>query len=149
MVDLLISILAALGYPVRLQGSLAPDEPYPDAFFTFWNNSSADGAHYDNGPINFIWDFDVTFYATDPALVYSALEEARAALRAAGFILSGKGQSVPSDEPTHTGRGLNALYIETETQNGGGAADPGNGEGGNADPGEGEGQDADQNKEEE
>ena len=115
MTELLITVLETLGYPVRLQGSLAETEAYPDSFFTFWNNSSADGDHYDNGAIFYVWNFDVNFYSTDPALVYSALEAARAALKAAGFIIPGKGYSAPSDEPTHTGRGFTALIIENET----------------------------------
>ena len=115
MTELLIQILSKLGYPVRLQGSLAADEPYPASFFTFWNNSSDDGSHYDNGPIYYVWNFDVNFYSIDPALVYSQLEAARVALRNAGFIISGKGHTVGSDEPTHTGRGFTALKIENES----------------------------------
>lgn len=116
MTEKLIAILETLGYPVRLQGSLAEDEAYPESFFTFWNNSSADGDHYDNGAIFYVWNFDVNLYSTSPALVYSALEEARIRLKAAGFIVSGKGFTVPSDEPTHTGRGLTALIIENEQE---------------------------------
>lgn len=116
MTEKLIAILETIGYPVRLQGSLAEDEAYPAAFFTFWNNSSADGDHYDNGAIFYVWNFDVNFYSTSPELVYTALEAARAALRAGGFIVSGKGFMVPSDEPTHTGRGLTALIIENEQE---------------------------------
>ena len=112
MIDLLISVLETFGYPVRLQGSLAENEAYPDSFFTFWNNSSDDRAHYDNSAIDFVWSFDVNFYSTDPALVYSKLEAAKSALKAAGFIVSGKGHTVASDEPTHTGRGITALIIE-------------------------------------
>lgn len=114
MTEILIGILAAFGFPVRLQGSLLEDEPYPDSFFTFWNNSSEDGAHYDNGAIYYVWNFDVNFYSTDPALVYTKLEAARLALKDAGFVVSGKGYSVVSDEPTHTGRGFTALKIENE-----------------------------------
>ena len=40
MEDKLIEILEAFGVPVFLQGSLADDEPYPDSFFTFWNDDS-------------------------------------------------------------------------------------------------------------
>lgn len=116
MVELLISVLETFGYPVRLQGSLAEDEAYPDSFFTFWNNSSEDGPHYDNGPINYVWDFDVNFYSTNPALVYGMLEAARVALKNEGFIISGKGRTVASDEITHTGRGIRALKIENNTQ---------------------------------
>ena len=42
MEDLLISTLGQLGLPVRKQGSLLANEPYPTHFFTFWNDS-ADG----------------------------------------------------------------------------------------------------------
>lgn len=115
MTELLISVLETFGYPVRLQGSLAKDEAYPDSFFTFWNNSSEDGSHYDNNPIHYVWEYDVNAYSTDPATVYTMLEAARVALKAEGFIISGKGRTVASDEVTHTGRGFTALKIENNT----------------------------------
>ena len=110
--DALISLLETFGYPVRLQGSLAEDEQYPDSFFTFWNNDSSDGSHYDNDAVNYIWDFDVNFYSIDPALVNTVLLDARRLMKTNGWIMSGKGHDLASDEPTHTGRGINVKYIE-------------------------------------
>lgn len=112
MKDILISLLETFKYPVFLQGSLAPGEPYPDSFFTFWNHDTYDWHHYNNDTIGFVWVFDVNFYSTDPALVNSMLVEAKALLKSNGFIISGKGHDVGSDEPTHTGRGITVLYIE-------------------------------------
>jgi hypothetical protein len=112
MKEKLITLLQSFGYPVRLQGSLGVDEAYPDSFFTFWNNDSYDGNHYDNDAIYWIWNFDVNFYSTDPALVNSMLLQAKTLLKQNGFIITGKGYDVASDEPTHTGRGMNALIIE-------------------------------------
>jgi len=112
MKALLISILESFGYPVFQQGSLTEEEPYPESFFTFWNNSSNDGSHYDNDAINFVWSFDVNFYSVDPNLVNTMLVEARTVLRANGFVVSGKGYDLASDEPTHTGRGINVLISE-------------------------------------
>lgn len=112
MKDDLITILETFGYPVRLQGSLAEDEKYPESFFTFWNYESVDGSHYDNNPINYVWDFDINFYSIDPDLVNTMLLEAKTKLKSNGWIVSGKGHDVASDEPTHTGRGIHAIYIE-------------------------------------
>lgn len=112
MKQLLITLLESFGYPVFLQGSLSEDEAYPESFFTFWNNETPDGAHYDNDAINYIWNFDVNFYSTDPQLVNTMLLNAKALLKQNGFIVGGKGYDVASDEPTHTGRGMNALIIE-------------------------------------
>jgi len=44
--------------------------------------------------------------------VNTILLQAKAALKAAGFIPDGSGHDVLSDESTHTGRGLTLLYIE-------------------------------------
>lgn len=112
MKDLLINTLLTFNYPVILQGSLNKDEAYPDSFFTIWNNDTYDGNHYNNNPINYIWDFDVNFYSIDSNLVNTKLVEAIQKLKKVGFIISGKGHDVASDEPTHTGRGINVLIKE-------------------------------------
>ena len=112
MRDELIRILEGLGYPARLQGSLAEDEPYPDAFFTFWNDETPGGAFYDNDARQFEHDYSVYFYAKDPVLVADMMTRVRQAFRAAGWTVQGKGPDAPSDEITHTGRGIDLTYIE-------------------------------------
>lgn len=112
MKDLLISTLTPLGFPIFLQGSLSEEDAYPESFFTFWNNESTGSEFYDNEEHSTVWDFDLNFYSSNPALVNSKLLEAKALLKTAGFIVSGKGYDVASDEATHTGRGINVLKIE-------------------------------------
>lgn len=112
MEDLLIETLEKIGFPVKLQGSLLADEPYPDHFFTFWNNNSYGEAFYDNDEKSITYDYDVNFYSINPELVYTKLREAKTALKRAGFIVSGDGYSVGSDEPTHDGRGINVKYLK-------------------------------------
>lgn len=110
MEDKLIELLESFGYPVMLQGSLGTDTNYPSAFFTFWQNDSFDGSHYDDDARSEIFNYDVNFYAANPSLVYSKLKEAKKLLKENDFIISGSGYTVSSDEPTHTGRGMNVLY---------------------------------------
>ena len=112
MEDELIEVLMTFGFPVRRQGSLLADETYPESFFTFWNNDSTDHAHYDNTEHGTEWDFDVNFYSTDPEQTYRVLADARQRLKERGFIISGKGYDVASDEVTHIGRGMNVLYLQ-------------------------------------
>ena len=110
MEDLLISTLESLSYPVKLQGSLLPDESYPDSFFTFWNNSADGTSFYSNDEGAILWNYSLNFYSTDPLLVNTKLLEAKILLKEVGWIVSGAGYDVPSDEPTHTGRGISLLY---------------------------------------
>lgn len=112
MKNLLIKTLEQFGYPVIQQGSLNEDEQYPETFFTFWNNSTDENSHYDNKPNNYAWDFDLNVYSNNPETVNSLLLEAKEKLIEAGFIVNGKGYDVASDEPTHTGRGINVKIIE-------------------------------------
>lgn len=110
MEDLLISTIESMGYPVRLQGSLLPTESYPDNFFTFWNDSTDGQSFYSNNEGAILWRYSLNFYSIDPLLVNSKLLEAKSLLKSAGFIVSGAGYSVMSDEPTHTGRGITVTY---------------------------------------
>ena len=113
MEDLLINTLLELfGYPVRLQGSLGANEPYPDHFFTFWNTSSNSDGFYDNVETNIEYKYRVCFYSNDPEAVYTKLREAVKALKAVGFIISGDGYSVASDEPTHDGRAVDVTFLK-------------------------------------
>ena len=114
MEDLLISTLELLGYPVMLQGSLLPDEPYPDNFFTYWNDSADGSSYYSNTEGAILWAYSLNFYSVDPVLTNTVLLEAKTPLKNAGFIVSGAGYDVPSDEPTHTGRGISLLYRQEQ-----------------------------------
>lgn len=114
MEDSLIQLLGGLGYPVIQQGTLAPDEKYPDHFFTFWNNDSSDHAHYDNVEFGTAWNYSINFYSVDPEKTYSVLAKAKKELKKFGWIISGKGYDVASDEITHTGRGMDAYFLEID-----------------------------------
>ena len=112
MKDLLIQTLEPLGYPIKQQGSIKKEEPYPESFFTFWNNDTSGDEFYDNETHSYIWNFDLMFYSTDPDLVNAIFTKAKPYLKANGFITVGKGYDVASDEPSHTGRGINVLKLE-------------------------------------
>lgn len=112
MEDNLIEILSSFGYPVYRQGSMSDDEAYPPTFFTFWNSDSPDHSHYDNSEYGTEWTFNIYVYSNEPELTYSVLADARAALKEAGWICQGKGYDVQSDEETHTGRGLEVIYLQ-------------------------------------
>lgn len=114
MEDLLIKALESLGYPVRQQGSFLPDEKYPDHFFTFWNNTTDGGAFYDNEETAVTWDYSLNFYSSNPELIGETILKAKKLLKGAGFIVTGLGHSVMSDEPTHTGRGITVLYRQND-----------------------------------
>lgn len=111
----LISALEPLGFPVMLQGSFNPEDTYPDSFITFWCNVTEDNSHFDNDVHSVDWTFSVIFYSNNPTLVNTKPNEIRAVLKSAGFIAQGKGNDIPSDEPSHTGWAME--FIVTEENN--------------------------------
>jgi hypothetical protein len=108
----LISALETFGFPVMLQGTLNHEDAYPDSFITFWCNDTDDKDHFDNEATSFDWFFSVIFYSNNPTLVNTKPNEIRAVLKSAGFISQGKGNDVPSDEPSHTGWAMDFIGIE-------------------------------------
>ena len=116
MKERLIEVLSSFGFPVFLQGSLNEGDAYPETFITFWTNNADDGSHYDDLPANWVWEFDVYVYSSDPRVVNGLPDQVRRALSAAGFVPRGKGWDVASDEPTHTGWGMEFYYIESNKE---------------------------------
>ena len=112
--DTLINLLGTFNVPVIRQGSLAPDQAYPDTFFTFWNNDESEHSAYDNETANVDYDFDVNVYSTNPDTAYLLLKQSRELLKQNGWIIATRGYDVSSDEITHVGRGMEILYLNTE-----------------------------------
>ena len=112
--DILFDTLdAAFHLPIFLQGSLDDDEAYPEAFFTYWNNSTDDDSFFDNRESRANWNFDLNFYSIDPSDAIETLFAAKDELRKVGFIPDGAGYDVPSDEDSHFGRGMRLIFIDT------------------------------------
>lgn len=114
MEDRLRELLESFELPVMRQGSLSPEEAYPDTFFTFWENEETEHSAYDNETAISEHDFDVNVYSKDPEKIYSLLSEARKLLKENGWIIARRGYDVASDEITHTGRGMNVVYLRKE-----------------------------------
>lgn len=108
----LINTLSAFNFPVFLQGTLNPDEAYPQTFITFWTDSTDDNGHFENKTNSVNWSFSVILYSTDPQIVNTKPDEIRAALKSVGFIPQGKGNDIMSDEPTHTGWAMDFIITE-------------------------------------
>lgn len=114
MEDILINLLSSFKYPVIRQGSLAPDAKYPETFFTFWNNTETEISAYNNQTFTVVYNYDVNVYSSDPEKVYNLLKAARNLLKKNGWQAPERGHDLASDEITHTGRGIEVTYIQTE-----------------------------------
>lgn len=114
MEDKLIELLERFNLPVIRQGSLAPDEAYPDTFLTFWDTGEDEHAAYDNSTKLVDYAYMVNVYSTSPDRAYSLLGQVRTALKAEGWIITSRAYDAASDEITHVGRGMNVAFIGTE-----------------------------------
>ena len=112
IVEELLDTLEAFQYPVYRQGSMSDEEEYPETFFTFWNNDTPDHSFYDNESYGMEAYYSIYVYSSDPEKVYSLLSQARKDLKEKGWIAQGRGFDAASDRETHTGRGLNVIYMK-------------------------------------
>lgn len=114
MEDTLKELLESFGFPVYRQGSLP--QTYPDSFFTFWNTSEDGLSFYDNLPVRVGHSYDVNFYSTNPQNTYDYIRQARSLLEENGWTIPQRGYDLASDEPTHTGRGMEVVYQKNEQE---------------------------------
>ena len=97
---------------VFLQGTIEPDEAYPDTFVTFFTDDTDDRSFYDNELESEDWHFSVILYSTNPTLIEEARPQIIDRLKRNGFIAQGRGRDIPSDVPTHTGWAMDFVITE-------------------------------------
>ena len=116
VVDKLLSILEPLvDNEVYRQGSFSENTKYPKLFITYWENESEDKGHYDNKKvIGVTHSFDVNVYGSDADEVYDTMEDVITALKSFDFMVDGKGEDCPSDEPNYIGRHIETIYVDYE-----------------------------------
>ena len=100
---------------VFLQGTLNPDDAYPDTFITFFITDSEFNAFYDDDANRVDWSVAVMIYSTDPDQIDTIAKGVIKDCKAAGFIPQGAGNDLPSDVDTHTGWALDFLYPQQIT----------------------------------
>jgi len=110
----LIVILKTFGYPVFRQGSLTEKQPYPATFITWWNRIEEGTVFSDNKTIEVEHSFDINVYSTSTETIYSLINQIRSTLKENGFVVPDRGHDIASDEPTHTGRGTTAIFLQTD-----------------------------------
>lgn len=116
MEEKLIEILESVGEGIGVyeQGSFTDGEQYPDNFFTWWLDDTQSAEHYDNKENACIWYFTINSYSTNPLKCTEILLKAITLLKQNDWIVDGKGKGVGSDAKTHSGRTVEAIYIEKE-----------------------------------
>lgn len=111
-------LLETLGYEVYEQGSFTDEKDYPQNFFTIWNDDTQGNNHYDNKENEIIWYFTIYFYSTSPLLTVEAIKQAKELLQKNKWIVPGMGHDINSASKSHSGRMIEATYIEGGIKNG-------------------------------
>lgn len=112
MWEKLQEVFEEIGLPYSRQGSYGVDEKLPNSFFTFWNKDSEYDGYFSNRPTKCIWTWNVFFYTNDPELLYSQLKAFIRVANEKGFVVSGQGKDLATDEPDYFGRFVEVSYVE-------------------------------------
>ena len=111
----IIDVLGAFNLPLYLQGTMAENEPYPERFLTFFVHSADDESFFDDEATQEVYGVAIMYYDADPERVETfPKNELIPELKEAGFIKTGNGIDVLSDEPTHTGKAFEFLLKDNE-----------------------------------
>lgn len=107
----LYELLESLGYEVYEQGSFTDSNEYPEHFFTIFNDDTIP-YYYDNEEFQCVWVFEINFYSISPTKTVNVLLKAKELLQKNKWIISGKGHDVFTASKNHSGRTIEAKYIE-------------------------------------
>lgn len=111
---LITDTLSALGYPVREQGTYAPDAMLPETFVTYQLVDSPNTSHADNVPTSQTTRLQVTMYSRKPAHKQGADAAFKTVMLPAGFLRVG-GRDLPYSEATgHYAYTCDYRYYDSE-----------------------------------
>lgn len=97
--SIIYNTLVELGYPVREQGTYAPDETLPETHVTYQLIDSPNDSSADNLPTSTTYRVQVNLYSRDPAITQGADDALRSILLPVGFMRV-SGRSLPYDIKT-------------------------------------------------
>lgn len=107
----LIRTLEPLGFPVILEGTLAP-KSYPETFITFWQFNSSNSS-FDNDDAVTEWGFNIKLFSTSPTVVEENKKLVLKTLKQSGYIPDGKGFDFAFDSETrHLGWSVDVYFLE-------------------------------------
>lgn len=113
MIDKLLEVLTKFcGGQVYEQGTLAPDKDYPAESFITYSIAGSECVYLNNNEALTRWSGSVQFYSSDYSLIPAQPFEIRRELKAAGFIVSGKGFPLISPRPDWSGWAFDFDYME-------------------------------------
>ena len=120
MENKLVSILEELEleqeFDVILQGTIDPNEGYPENFFSYWNWETPRGSYYDNKHTNVRWGFQIIAYSTDRNFLNEMTKKAIEELEKNNFIIDSEGEDIASNLKSHTGKMIEIYFIEKKEE---------------------------------
>lgn len=90
----LLDALGPLGYDIFLQGSLAPDQPTPATFITYFLIEDEDRSFYDNQATLSFPRIQLCFYSTSMNVLNTLPEQVTPLIKAAGFVRDNRGRDL-------------------------------------------------------
>lgn len=102
--------LKAEGIAAYQQGTAPRD--LPETFVTVWEYPSENITHGDNKPTQCRREWEIVFYTTDAAQIYSGLEAVIKALKKRGYATIGQGGDASGTWEGYNARAVDVVKIE-------------------------------------
>jgi len=120
MENKLVSILEGLeleqDFDVVLQGTLDPEDGYPDNFFSYWNWETPRDGYYNNKHTKVYWGFQIIAYSSDRNFLNKMTKRAIEELEKNEFITDSDGEDIASNIKSHTGKMIEVYFIEKKEE---------------------------------
>lgn len=120
MENKLVSVLEELElsqeFDVILQGTIDPEDGYPDNFFSYWNWETPRDGYYDNRHTKVLWGFQIVAYSTDRNFLIEMTKKAIEKLEENKFIIDSDGEDISSNLKSHTGKMIEVYFIEKKEE---------------------------------